>query len=167
MSYDLFQVGYIKVLRFQQIIFGYMKESQCQISDYALNCFVIRIIDITVTYFDCTEHPYILSDIHMIHLLGDTLRRSHIDKSLYIPHRMYQGRTLQNHIISHHDYLMDIHYTRRISSPIPWYFLTIVSIVWCVSYIPWIMGVTIIAVDCICVKRPESEKGQKTVACSN
>ena len=136
MSYDLFQVAYIKVLRFQQIIFGYMKESQCQISDQALNRFVIRILDIIVTYFDRTEHPCTHSDIHMIHLLGDTLRRSHIDKSLYIPHRMCQGRTLQN-ITTHHNYLMDIIYTRRISSPMPWSFQTIVSIVWCVSYIPW------------------------------
>ena len=102
----------------------------------------------------------------MIHLLGDTLRRSHIDKPLYIPHRMCQARKLQN-ITAHHDYLMDIHYTRRISSQILWSFLTIVSNVWCVSYIPWIMGVTIIAVDCVCVKKPESEKGQKTVAYSN
>ena len=95
----------------------------------------------TVTYFDRTEHPCTHFDTHMIHLLGDTLRRSHIDKSLYIPHRMCQARKLQN-ITTHHDYLMDIHYTRRISSPIAWYFLTIVSIVWSVSYIPWIIYIT-------------------------
>ena len=88
-----------------------------------MNGLVIRILDIEATYFDRTEHPYILSDIHMIHLLGDTLRRSHIDKPLYIPHRMCQVRKLQN-ITTHHDYLIDSHYTCQISSPIHWSFFT-------------------------------------------